>query len=70
MRLVRIPMLGPTPQRHLVTQLGSAPTPLHDIAPWYLIFLSYKFDCTCADAGTFAYVYPDEYVLYSPLQRL
>ena len=33
-------------------------------------FLSYKFDCTCTNAGTFAYVYPDEYVLYSPLQRL
>ena len=23
-------------------------------------FVSYKFDCTCTDAGTFAYVYPDE----------
>jgi len=23
-------------------------------------FLSFEFDCTCTDAGTFAYVYPDE----------
>jgi peptidyl-Lys metalloendopeptidase len=23
-------------------------------------FLSFRFDCTCTDAGTFAYVYPNE----------
>ena len=26
-------------------------------------YSSYHFDCTCTDSGTYAYVYPDEYVL-------
>lgn len=30
---------------------------------------SYEFDCTCTDANTYAYVYPDELVLSAFIPR-
>jgi peptidyl-Lys metalloendopeptidase len=32
-------------------------------------FAANTYDCTCTDAGTYAYVYPDEYVFYLSLQE-